>query len=306
MESKGNWIGHAACFCAYLIFAINVIVCKDLTNSHIISPMGLFCLRALGASVLFWIISLFLPKEKVDPRDFWKIFIASMLGLVMTQVSFLFAITMTTPLDTSLYSSITPIFTMFIAAIALKEPITWKKLLGVVVSFAGIIFLILNSVSARAGAATTRTLGIVLCLLNNLSFALYLGIFRPLISKYSVVTFMKWMFLFAMVVALPFTAKELVSLDYGSMPTTYWTELLFIIIFSTFIAYYLIPFGQKRVRPTIISIYSYIQPIVASVVSIWVGMDVLSWQKVVAALSIFVGLYIVNRSPGGSGVEVSS
>ena len=292
---NGKLIGHLSVFFAYTIFGFNIIICKDLTTSSLVSPLGLFCFRAIGATALFWLLSLFMPKEKVDKKDLPKIFLASMLGLFLTQISFLKAIQITTPLDTAIITAITPIFTMFVAAIALKEPITLKKAGGVAISFVGVIFLILNTVHA-AGVAETKPFGIVLMIFNCLFFASYLGIFRPLIAKYNVVTFMKWMFLFSMLVAVPLNIKEMVHIDFSVMPTNYRLELGFLILFSTFIAYFLIPIGQKHLRPTVISLYAYLQPLIATITSIYLGMDHLSWQKIVAAALVFTGVVLVNKS----------
>lgn len=294
MKNK-KLLGHLSVFFAYTIFGFNIIICKDLTSSSLVSPMGLFCFRAIGATALFWLLSLFMPKEKVEKKDLPKIFLASMLGLFLTQISFLKAIQITTPLDTAIITSITPIFTMFVAAIALKEPITLKKAGGVAISFAGVILLILNTV--HAGSVTeTKPLGIVLMIFNCLFFACYLGIFRPLIAKYNVVTFMKWMFLFSMLVSVPLNIKEMTHIDFSVMPTNYRLELGFLILFSTFIAYFLIPVGQKHLRPTVISLYAYLQPLIATITSIYLGMDHLSWQKVVAAALVFTGVILVNKS----------
>ena len=290
-------LGHISAFVAYTIFGFNIIICRDLSTLALVSPMGLLFFRMAGAAALFWIMSVFRPQEKVDKRDFPKIFIASMLGLFMTQWSFLKASTMTTPFDTSILTPLTPIFTMFIAAIILKEPITLKKAGGVALSFIGVIFLVFNTVSVESSSVTeTQPLGIVYMIGNCIFFALYLGAFRPLIEKYSVVTFMKWMFLFSAIVAIPFDIKELVSLNMAVMPTKYLLELGFLILFATFIAYYLIPVGQKVLRPTVISLYGYLQPIIATIMGIATGMDRLTWQKVIAAVLVFTGVVLVNKS----------
>ena len=291
-----NTIGHISAFVAYSIFGFNIIICRDLSTLALISPMGLFCFRAIGATALFWLVSLFLPNEKVEKTDFPKIFLASMLGLFLTQVSFLKASTMTTPFDTSILTPLTPIFTMFIAAIVLKEPITLKKAGGVALSFVGVIFLVFNTVRAGGGVTETQPLGIVYMIGNCIFFALYLGAFRPLIVKYHVVTFMKWMFLFSAIVAIPFDIRELVSINMAAMPTRYLLELGFLILFATFIAYFLIPVGQKVLRPTVISLYGYLQPIIATVMGIATGMDRLTWQKIVAAILVFTGVILVNKS----------
>ncbi len=290
------WAGHLACFGAYFIFGFNLIACKNIANDGYISPLGLFCLRAVGASLLLWAVSLFMPRRKVERRDLLKIFCASMLGLYVTQLCFLKAITVTTPLDASILSAMAPIMTMFVAAIYLKEPITFKKVAGVAVSLGGVLLLIFNSVSISAGATHTTPLGFALMACNCLAFALYLGLFRPLIAKYDTVTFMKWMFLFSAIVSVPLDLKELTTIEYAAVaPSIIW-QTLYVIVFATFIAYILIPIGQKALRPTLVSMYSYVQPIIAAALSIYLGLDSLDWQKVVAAVLVFTGVAIVNRS----------
>ena len=289
-------IGHLAAAGAYVIFGVNIIVCKDIANSALITPFALFTMRALGATILFWLVSLFLPKEKVALSDMPKLFVASVLGLFLPQLTFLKAITMITSLDSGILMSLSPVMTMLVTAVAIKEPITFKKASGVVISFCGVVLLVLNTISVSSGAAATKPMGVVLMLLNALSFASYLGIFKPIISRYSVVTFMKWMFLFSLLISLPFSAKSLLHTDYASIDLRMGLELAFLIVFTTFIAYFLIPVGQKRIRPTLVSMYSYLQPIIAAVFSIWLGMDVLTWKKTIAAILIIGGVVLVNRS----------
>ena len=296
MKDRSQLIGHIACFTAYAIFGINIIICKDLTRGHLISPLALFCLRSLGAGALFWILSMFMPAEKVDRKDYIKIFAASFLGYFMTQITFLIAIPDVTPMDCSIISAMSPIYTMFIAAIVLKEPVTLKKAGGVAVSLFGIIFLIMNSVSSSGGITESKMSGIFLMILNSLSFSLYLGIFKPLISKYSVVTFMKWIFLFSFLMSVPMSGKEIITLSWTSIPSAQLWELGYLIVFATFISYFLIPVGQKMIRPTLVSMYSYIQPIIATAISICIGMDTLTWQKILAAAMVFGGVIIVSRS----------
>lgn len=296
MKDRRQLIGHIACFTAYAIFGINIIICKDLTRGHLISPLALFCLRSLGAGALFWILSIFMPAEKVDRKDYIKIFAASFLGYFMTQITFLIAIPDVTPMDCSIISAMSPIYTMFIAAIVLKEPITLKKAGGVAVSLFGIIFLIMNSVTTSGGIAESKMSGIFLMILNSLSFSLYLGIFKPLISRYSVVTFMKWIFLFSFLMSVPMSGKEIITLSWSSIPSAQLWELSYLIVFATFISYFLIPVGQKIIRPTLVSMYSYIQPIIATAISICIGMDSLTWQKILAAAMVFGGVIIVSRS----------
>lgn len=295
MKDRSTLYGHLACFSAYAIFGINIIVCKDLTSGHLISPIAIFTLRSIGAGLMFWILSLFMPNEKVERKDFVKIFAAAFLGYFVTQLTFLVAIPDVTPMHCSIISSMSPIYTMFIAAYVLKEPLTWKKAGGVLMSLCGIMFLIFTN-SNDSGVSESKLLGIFLMFLNSLSFSLYLGIFKPVISKYSVVTFMKWIFLFSALMSLPLSFKEVVSLSWTQIPTAQMWELAFLIVFATFVSYFLIPFGQKRIRPTLVSMYSYIQPIIATVISIILSMDIVTWQKILAALLVFAGVFVVSQS----------
>lgn len=296
MDYRNRLAGHAACFAAYAIFGVNIIVCKDLTSGHLISPIALFTIRSLGAGLIFWILSLFLPHEKVDRIDYLKIFAAAFLGYFVTQLTFLAAIPDVTPMHCSIISSMSPIYTMFIAAIVLKEPVTWKKAGGVILSLCGILFLIFNNSNSGTGLTESRLSGIFLMFLNSLSFSLYLGIFKPVIAKYSVVTFMKWIFLFSALMSLPLSFMEVFSFSWTRIPAEQMWELGYLIVFATFLSYFLIPFGQKRIRPTLVSMYSYIQPIIATVISIMIGMDILTWQKLLAALMVFAGVFVVSRS----------
>ena len=298
MESKNTKIGHLACFSAYAIFGLNIIVCKDLTTTHWISPTALTCLRAVVAGALYWLISLMMPAEKIDRKDLFKILAASVLGFLLPQILFMMAIENITPMDCSIVSSTSPVCTMIIAALALKEPITLRKAGGVALSLGGILFLILNSVGMGSGNRSTNLSGILLMISNIICFSTYLGAFKPLIAKYSPITFMKWVFLFSACMSLPFSANELTTINFFSLSSSVLWELAFLIFCCTFMTYYLIPLGQQRIRPTLVSMYSYVQPIIAIAISIWIGMDILTWQKVLAAITVFTGVVIVSYSRG--------
>ena len=302
IKLKSKATGHIATAAAYAIFGLNIIFCKDIADSDVIAPIALFSLRALGATVLFWFISLFMPREKVTPEDMLRIAAASLIGFFITQYTFLEGMTMVTTIDAAVLGTLGPIFTMLFAFLFLKEPITLRKAGGVALSFAGVLFLIFNSVHS-GGAESTSVGGVLLLLLNSLSFALYLGIFRPLISRYSVVTFMKWIFLFALIMSLPFSSKSLMETDLAAVTPTLAWEIGYLVFFATFVAYFLIPIGQKHLRPTLVSLYAYLQPVIAAAVSIAYGLDTLSWQKIVATILIVGGVILVSFSRAASEVS---
>lgn len=291
--------GHLSIAAAYTIFGLNVVLCKDIANSEAVSPFVLFTLRAIGASAVFWILSLFLPREKVQKGDLWKMALASFLGLFATQVTFLVGITMATAIDCAILGTLGPIFTMLFAFFFVGEPITGKKAGGVALSLSGVLFLIFHSVHG-GGASATTPLGLVMLLLNSLTFSMYLGIFRPLISRYSVVTFMKWAFLFSLLYSLPLSARGLLTTHFADVPVQVRWEIGYLIVFATVIAYYLIPYGQRYIRPTLVSMYNYLSPIIATIVSIWTGMDMITWQKVISAVAIVAGVILVSKSRAAS------
>lgn len=297
-QTKGRTlVGHLAAAGAYTIFGLNIVFCKDIANASVITPLTLFGLRMIFATALFWMVSFFLPKERLSGRDLWQTALASLIGLVVPQMTFLVAITMSSSIETSIMSGLAPVFTMIFAAIFLKEPITGRKAAGVVMSFAGVVFLIFSSLHfTSAASGSTSPLGIVLLLMNAASFAAYLGIFRPLIQRYSVVTFMKWMFLFGLLMTAPFCWPSILGTDFSVISPGVYSEIGYLIFFATFVAYFLIPVGQQRIRPTLVSMYTYLQPIIAVVISVVSGMDDLSWQKSLAIVLVFSGVAVVNAS----------
>lgn len=258
--------------------------------------MVFFSIRTIGAAALFWLLSLFLPREKVPGRDLLRMALAGFVGLFLPQASFLLAIGMATPIDTAVLGSLTPVYTMLFAFAFLHEPITFKKAGGVAMSLAGVLLLIYNSTHAPGAVDRTQPFGVLLLLVNGLSFAAYLGVFRPLISRYSVVTLMKWMFVFATLVALPFSVQGLAQFNLAAITSKVGWEIAYVVFFATFVAYFLIPIGQKELRPTLVSMYSYLQPMIAAALSIIIGLDMMTWQKAVSAVLVFSGLVLVGRS----------
>ena len=289
-ERQNALIGNLACFAAYAIFGFNIISCKSIALDGNVTPMALFCLRSFGATALFWLWSLFTaPHEHIHKEDVWKVVVASFLGLFMTQLAFLFAITKTTAIDASIMSTLSPIMTLVISAIVIKERITWSGVAGIALSLIG--------VSIRSGADSTSIWGILGMLVNALCFATYVGVFKPVIRKYSVVTFMKWMFLFSSLMALPFSFGAFQASNLAAVPMDVVWQILYVVIFATFVAYFLIPIGQKRLRPVVVCMYTYVQPVIAMVIALILGLDHLTALKVAASLLVFVGVGLVNFVP---------
>ncbi|MDR2040746.1 MAG: DMT family transporter [Tannerella sp.] len=301
MVENKNFKGHAALFTAYLVFGLNTPVSKAILADGAISPIALTFFRFAGATALFWLASLFVKKEPVCRRDIFLFFVASMFGILVNQMAFIVGLSTASPIDASVITTTVPILTMLLAALFLREPITWKKAGGVLVGAAGALLLIFGGSAVHAGSAG-RT-GDWLCVLSCTAFALYLTAFRNLILRYSAVTSMKWMFLHATVVSLPFCLYDLASVPYAALPPGMVFRIAYVVVLATFVAYLLIPPGQKSLRPTVVSMYNYLQPVVSSAVAVVAGMDVFGWSKGTASLLVFLGVYLVTQSKSRAQLE---
>lgn len=297
-DHRSALTGNLACFTAFAIFGFNIICCKNIAIDGNITPMALFCLRAFGATALFWLWSLFsAPKERIERQDLWKVALASFFGLFLTQLSFLFAITQTTAIDTSILGTLSPIMTLLISALIGGDRITWSGGAGVALSLAGVLILVFNCVSIGSGADATSFAGIAGMLVNTLSFAMYVGAFKPVIQKYSVVTFMKWMFLFSSLMALPFAYGAFRASNLGAVRADVIWQVVYLVVAATFISYFLVSVGQQRLRPVVVCMYTYVQPVIAMVIAIALGLDSLTPLKAMATLLVFTGVGLVNFVP---------
>lgn len=259
-----------------------------------ISGLMMANLRMLGAAVCFWVTSFFTRQEKVPPHDLLLLFFAAMLGIVCNQGCFTFGLSITSPIDASIMTTTMPIVTMVLAALFLKEPVTPKKVVGVMLGSLGALTLILSN--AGTGGQEGSVWGDALCVAAQVSFACYLTIFKRLIARYHVITLMKWMFSYAAICFIPFSYHDFAATDLTAFPLWVWAETGYVIFFGTYVAYILMLVGQKALRPTVVSMYNYMQPVVGSSVSVAVGMATFGWVKAVAAACIFVGVYIVTQS----------
>lgn len=264
--------------------------------AHGVSGLAMVCFRVTGAAFCFWLTSLFGRKsEEVPPRDLLMFFFAGMLAIVFNQCCFTIGLSLTSPINASIVTTTMPIVTMILAALFLKEPVTNKKVMGIFCGAIGALLLIMGSGNAARNEDGNLT-GDLLCLTAQCSFAVYLTVFKKLIRKYTVVTCMKWMFTYASIVILPFSYQELATLPWAETGTTTWLETAFVVFVATYLAYIMMMTGQKNLRPTIVSMYNYVQPIVACIVSVATGLGVFGWSQGLAVLLVFSGVWLVTQS----------
>ena len=290
---KSKFRGHLAMFSANIIFGLNTAVSRTLMP-EILSPYALTFFRLAGGLILFWIASLFVTREHIPVKDIIMLFFASLFSLTFNQLPYFIGLSITSPIDASIVVTLLPILTMILAAIIIKEPITWLKAVGVIVGASGALLLVFTSHNVHIGKS--NFLGNLIVFAAVSSFAIYLTLFKKLITRYSPITVMKWMFLFGTIVCLPFCYKPLINTNFATLSSeTYW-RIGFVVVFATFLGYLLIPIGQKALRPTTLSMYNYVQPIMASMVAVAIGIDSFGIEKALSGVLFFGGVYIVTQS----------
>ncbi len=297
---KVNWKGHASMFGANIMWGLMSPVSKFIMLGGAVTPFVVTDLRIGGAMILFWLTSFFQKPEHVNHKDMASLFVASLLAIVFNQGCFIFGVSLTSPGNASIITTSMPLWAMVLAALILKEPITGKKVLGIAAGAGGALLLILGSghqvQSTASTSGGTAIWGDLLVLLAQLSYAFYIVVYKDFVSKYSLVTIMKWMFTYAFICTLPFSAGDLWRTDWSSLEWLEIAGLSFIVIGATYISYMLVVIGQKTLRPTVAGMYNYIQPVVACIVAICWGMDSFNLTKAIAVIMIFGGVYLVTSS----------
>lgn len=258
--------------------------------------------RVAGACLLFWIASLFAPKEQVPWRDRLMFIGAALTGLLFNQCCFTIGLSITSPINASIVTTSMPIFAMILAALILREPITGKKALGVLMGCSGALILILSS-AAHADARVGDIRGDLLCLFAQFSFALYLSLFNPLIKRYNVFTVNKYMFSWATLMLLPLSSYHVYGVISQPIPLLTWIEVGYVVVCGTFFCYILTMIGQRTLRPTVVSVYNYVQPIVAVAASLIMGISTMKLTHVLAVVLVFCGVWLVVKSKSRKDIE---
>lgn len=287
--------GHSAVLLANVIFGLGVPVTKLLLDEWV-SPMAYMATRCMGAAAIFWLISLFMPREHVERRDLLVIMGGGLLGFVVSQTLTAWALHFTTPVYFSIIATLTPVATMVCAALLIGERICLRGALGVAIGVVGALLMVM--VGWQGGSGMNDLLGIGLAVLSLLTWAVYLIITRKVSVKYTAVTQMKWVFLVSTLAVLPFSWTDLqVSRLYSSQWA--WSgvaEMAFIVVFATVAGFFAIPFALRYLKTTTVSVYTNLQPIVASFVAIAIGQDLLSWDKPVSLALVLLSAWIVTNS----------
>lgn len=291
MDSRGFAI--FALLMVQILYGLNYTFAKTVMNENFVQPFALTVLRVGGAAVLFWLISIWLPKEKVERKDYFKFFIAAVFGVAINMLFFLKGVELTTPIHASAIITITPVIILILSSIVLKEKITTLKIIGVALAFLGALALTIFGDSEREG--DNVLLGNTFILLNSLFFSIYIILIKQLTAKYHPFTFIKWLFLFGFFMVLPFGYTELKEVQWQSFTPYAYFSVLFVVVGATFGTYLFNPIALNKLKASTVGVFIYLQPVIAGLFAILMGVDNINTLKIIAMILIFSGVYLVSQ-----------
>jgi len=276
-----------------LFYGVTYTFANDVIVGGYIMPFGFIVLRVVCATFLFWGFSLVVPSKKIDRKDFPKLIAAAFFGVALNMLAFFKGLQYTTPIDGSVIMTTVPIIVLILSAIILKEQITKLKIVGIGLGLLGALVLILYGQNSEN--RENIMLGNILVLVNAASYSYYLILIKKLTAKYHPYDFIKWLFLFGSIMVLPFGYAELSAVNWQGFPSYIWFSVGFVIVFATFGTYLLNPLALKNLKATTVSTFLYFQPIFAGIFAIAMGSDQFDLIKGLAALLIFIGVYLVSK-----------
>ncbi len=277
------------------IYGINHTIAKGLMP-HVIQPFGFIVVRVGGAALLFWILSLFTKSEKIERQDWWRIFACAIFGMVLNMLMFFKGLSLSTPINSAVSMTITPVLLLLLTALILRERITWIKSLGIVFGLSGALVLILFQEKTQSNAPNIP-LGNLLFVINAISYSFYLILVKPMVAKYKAVTLLKFFFLIAFCINLPIGYSELIQVEWMQLGYSEIGAMIFVIVATTFLTYLFNIFALKQLSPSTVGVFIYLQPLVATIFAILMGADSLNALRVGAACMIFMGVFLSTRKP---------
>ncbi len=284
-----------ALFAVQLLYGLNYTFAKVVMNENYVKPFAFVVLRVGGAAVLFWLISLFLPKEKIKRRDYIRLFAAAVFGVVINMLLFLKGLELTTPIHASAIVTITPVIILILSAIILKEKVTALKVIGIVLALCGALVLTIYGKSTRI--ADNVVLGNIFIFINAISYSIYIILIKQLTAKYHPFVFIKWLFLFGFFMVLPFGYNQFLEVKWETFTPYVSFSVGFVIVGATFATYLLNPYALSKLKASTVGVFIYLQPVIAGLFAIIMGVDAVDVIKIIAMVLIFSGVYLVSIKP---------
>ena len=280
---------------ATTIYGINHTLAKGIMPTYV-TPFGFIFLRVVGAAILFWSISFMGPKEKIEKKDWGRVFLAAVLGMAINMLSFFKGLELSTPINSAVLVTISPIAVVVLSAFLLKERVTLNKGLGIFLGFIGAVSLVLFSLEIRQDAPNIP-LGNALFILNAVAYGAYLVVAKNLAIKYHPFTLMKWLFTIAVIINFPITFADFLKIEWLAMPLWAYGVVAFVIICTTFCTYLFNMFAMTQLKASTIGAFIYLQPIIGIIFALLTGKDTLTLVKVGAAILVLTGVYLASKKP---------
>ena len=282
-----------AAIVATSIFGFNHTIAKELMP-NVLSPNALLYSRVLGAAICFWFVSLFTKREKVEIKDFKLIIICAIFGMGLNMITALNGLYNSTPINSSIITTLAPIFIFLISVILLKEKISKRKYAGVFIGFIGTLTLILLNEKSLENAPNIN-LGNFYLFINSISYALYFVLVKPLTEKYNMITIMKWLFLFSLFINMPFGLVEFMQVEWVEINNTSFIKIFYVVFCTTFLVYLLNLYALKNLKATTVGMFIYLQPVIGILFAIYRGADKLTIPDISSVLLVFAGVYLVSK-----------
>jgi len=278
---------------ATLIYGLNFTIAKAVMPNYV-QPFGFILIRVLGATAIFWIIGLFVKSNGIEKGDYKKIAIASFFGVALNMLAFFKGLSYTSPISASVMMVMAPIMVLIFSSFLIRKPIGKLRILGIFIGLIGAILLITYG-SSNKSTATNSNLGNFLVFVNAASYGLYMVLAKNLIHKYHPIVFIKWFYLFGLLLVIPFGISEFLIIEWQKIPTNIYYNIAFVVIFTTCVTYLFNLYGLTKLKPTTVGVFIYLQPVIATVYALIVGSDSLNLIKIASTLLIFLGVFLVTK-----------
>ena len=289
--SKRTWALLGATLVS-ILYGVTFTIAKDVMPQYV-EPFGFIAMRVGGAMLLFWLVSFFGPQEKIAKQDFPRIIAAAFFGIALNMLTFFKGLSYTSPIMGAVLMVTTPMIVLVLSAFIMKERMKKRKVFGLLLGLAGTVTLILYGKSMIN--APNATLGNLLVFINAVSYGFYLIIVKKLMDKYNAFVFVKWIYTFGFIMVLPFGWNEYQAIEWASIPVDILYKIGFVVVFSTFLTYLLNLLSMRELKPTTVAVFIYLQPLFATLFAVGLGKDELTWIKIISALLIFTGVFLVTQ-----------
>ena len=278
---------------ATTIYGINHTIAKMVMPIYI-GSLGLVLLRVLGATIIFWTISLFFKSKPIEKKDRLTILKCGLFGMSINIAAFIAGLDYSTPVNSSILIIISPIFVVILSFFIFKNKINFIKILGIILGFIGAMILILTA-DSNSSIGRNIPLGNFLFIVNSISYAYYLIIVKPMAEKYDLITLFKWLFLIGLIFNFPLGINQFLDVDWASLPL--WEAVLpmvFVVVGTTCMTYFLNGYALSKITSTEVAVFMYLQPIIGILFAIFTKSDTINLIMFIASVLIFTGVYLTS------------